>query len=69
MSKVFENHPAPWKYVANAAYGENGGNIHVIEDAAGDVVASSYNCGFNELWEMYLILTPEQEIALGAKNV
>lgn len=66
MSKVFERHPAPWEYVPNAAYCPNGSSLSVIQDAKGEVVASSYNSGFHELWELYVILTPEQEKELGA---
>lgn len=63
--KVFEKHPAPWRVEYNCANSENGSNIDFIKDAKGEVVASSYNIGFDELWDFYLVLTPEQEKELG----
>ena len=63
--KVFQTHPAPWRYVDDAAECDNGSSLDSIEDADGETVATSYNSGFYELWSFYEILTDEQKAHLG----
>ncbi len=63
--KLFEQHPLPWEIEYNAAYCGNGSDIHIIRDANNQVVASSYNSGFDALWQLYSVLTHNQKQRLG----
>ena len=64
--KLFERHPFPWKYEHDYSVCGNGGGIDVILDANKEVVGSSYWINLDNLWDMYFILTWEQEKELGA---
>lgn len=66
--KLFERNPHPWRYEPNFSECGNGSRIAGIVDANGECVVSSYGSvsGIDALWDLYLVLTDDQMIKLGA---